>query len=314
MVVGGGISGMTAALEASKAGYKVVLVEKTGQLGGWAAQLHRRVPTREPFKSPEDTGVADMVAQIEADPNIKVYLNATIAKTAGAPGRFKVDIAVESGPTVTEDIGAIVQATGFSLYDANKLPHLGYGKSPHVVDQAGLEALARAANGGGDQACPTGKEVRSVVFVQCAGQRDASGEHLPYCSGYCCNTSIKQAIYFKDANPDVDTVVLFTDLRTPGNGEDFYRSAQNRGVIFSKGVVSEVVPSGDGLTVKFHDLILDDKNAQIEADLVVLATGVVPNSGVNIDALSAPQVEARRPRAARGRRLAARSSRCPSST
>ncbi|MFN3594925.1 MAG: CoB--CoM heterodisulfide reductase iron-sulfur subunit A family protein, partial [Thiobacillaceae bacterium] len=290
LVVGGGISGMTAALEAAKAGYKVVLVEKTASLGGWAAKLHRRVPTREPFKSPEDTGVADMVAQIEADPNIKVYLNATIAKTAGAPGRFKVDIAVESGPTVTEDIGAIVQATGFSLYDANKLPHLGYGKSPHVVDQAGLEALARAANGGVIKRAD-GKEVKSVVFVQCAGQRDASGEHLPYCSGHCCNTSIKQAIYFKDANPDVDTVVLFTDLRTPGNGEDFYRSAQNRGVIFSKGVVSEVVPSGDGLSVKFHDLILDDKNAQIEADLVVLATGVVPNSGVNIDALVAPQVE-----------------------
>ncbi len=290
LVVGGGISGMTAALEASKAGYKVVLVEKTGQLGGWAARLHRRVPTREPFKSPEDTGVADLVAQIEADPNIKVYLNATIAKTAGAPGRFKVDIAVESGPTVTADIGAIVQATGFSLYDANKLPHLGYGKSPHVVDQAGLEALAKAANGGVIKRAD-GKEVKSVVFVQCAGQRDASGEHLPYCSGYCCNTSIKQAIYLKDANPDVDTVVLFTDLRTPGNGEDFYRAAQNRGVIFSKGVVSEVVPSGDGLTVKFHDLILDDKNAQIVADLVVLATGVVPNSGVNIEALTAPQVE-----------------------
>lgn len=290
LVVGGGISGMTAALEASKAGYKVVLVEKTGSLGGWAAKLYRRVPTREPFKSPEDTGVADLVAQIEADPNIKVYLNATIAKTAGAPGRFKVDIAVESGPTVTEDIGAIVQATGFTLYDANKLPHLGYGKSPHVVDQAGLEALARAANGGVIKRSD-GKEVKSVVFVQCAGQRDTSGEHLPYCSGFCCNTSIKQAIYFKDANPDVDTVVLFTDLRTPGNGEDFYRAAQNRGVIFSKGVVSEVVPSGDGLIVKFHDLILDDKNAQIEADLVVLATGMVPNSGVNIDTLSAPQVE-----------------------
>ncbi|MDW8323517.1 MAG: hydrogenase iron-sulfur subunit [Burkholderiales bacterium] len=290
LVVGGGISGMTAALEASKAGYKVVLVEKTGSLGGWAARLHRRVPTREPFKSPEDTGVADMLAAIEADPNIKVYLNATIAKTSGAPGRFKVDIAVESGPTVTEDIGAIVQATGFTLYDANKLPHLGYGKSPHVVDQAGLEALARAANGGPIKRAD-GKEVKSVVFVQCAGQRDASGEHLPYCSGHCCNTSIKQAIYFKDANPDVDAVVLYTDLRTPGNGEDFYRAAQNRGVIFSKGVVSEVVPAGDGLSVKFHDLILDDRNAQIEADLVVLATGMVPNSGVNIDSLTAPQVE-----------------------
>jgi quinone-modifying oxidoreductase subunit QmoB len=99
-------------------------------------------------------------------------------------------------------------------------------------------------------------------------------------------------MYFKDANPDVDCVVLYTDLRTPGNGEDFYRSAQNKGVIFSKGVVSEVVPGGNACTVKFHDLILDDKAAQIEADLVVLATGVVPNSGVNIDAVPAAPAEA----------------------
>jgi quinone-modifying oxidoreductase subunit QmoB len=290
LVVGGGMTGMTAALEASKAGYKVVLVEKTGALGGWAAKLYKRVPTREPFKAPQDNGVADLVSQIEADSNIKVYTNATIAKTSGAPGRFKVDIAVESGPTVTEDIGAILQATGFNLYDVNKLPQLGGGQA-NVVDQAGLEALARAANGGAIKRAD-GKEVKSVVFVQCAGQRDTSGEHLSYCSGYCCNTSIKQAMYFKDNNPDIDTVVLFTDLRTPGNGEDFYRSAQNKGVIFSKGVVSGVTASGGGCAVKFHDLILDDKNAQIDADLVVLATGAVPNSGVNIDAVAAPAAEA----------------------
>ncbi len=294
LVVGGGMSGMTSALESSKAGYKVVLVEKSGALGGWAARLHKRVPTREPFKAPEDNGVADMVARIEADANIKVYLNATIAKTDGAPGRFAVEIAVESGAIAQEDIGAIVQATGFSLYDANKLPEFAYGKTPNVVDQAGLEALAKAAAAEGKPICrpSDGQPVKSVVFVQCAGQRDASGKHLQYCSGFCCNTSMKQAMYFKDSNPDIDTVVLFTDLRTPGNGEDFYRSAQNKGVIFSKGVVSQVVPNGNSCTVKFKDLILNE-DTQAEADLVVLATGVVPNSGVDIDAVAAPaEVEA----------------------
>ncbi|HNF89722.1 MAG TPA: FAD-dependent oxidoreductase, partial [Thiobacillaceae bacterium] len=289
LVVGGGMSGMTSALEASKAGYKVVLVEKTGALGGWAGKLHKRVPTREPFKAPEDNGVADMAARIEADSNIKVYLNATIAKTDGAPGRFKVEIAVESGAVAQEDIGAIIQATGFSLYDANKLPEFGYGKTPNVVDQAGLEALAKAAAAEGKPICrpSDGQPVKSVVFVQCAGQRDSSGKHLQYCSGFCCNTSIKQAMYFKDSNPDIDTVVLFTDLRTPGNGEDFYRAAQNKGVIFSKGVVSSVTPSGNACAVKFKDLILNEET-EAQVDLVVLATGVVPNSGVNIEAAAAP--------------------------
>ncbi|MBM4180889.1 MAG: hydrogenase iron-sulfur subunit [Betaproteobacteria bacterium] len=287
LVVGGGMSGMTSALEASKAGYKVVLVEKNGALGGWASKLHKRVPTREPFKSPEDNGVADMVARIEADSNIKVYLNASIAKTDGAPGRFKVEIAVESGAVAQEDIGAIIQATGFSLYDANKLPEFGFGKTPNVVDQAGLEALAKEAAAAGKPICrpSDGQPVKSVVFVQCAGQRDASGTHLQYCSGFCCNTSIKQAMYFKDSNPDIDTVVLFTDLRTPGNGEDFYRAAQNKGVIFSKGVVSSVIPSGNACAVKFKDLILNE-DTEAQADLVVLATGVVPNSGPDLDALA----------------------------
>jgi len=286
LVVGGGITGMTAALEAAKTGYPVVLVEKSGQLGGWAAKLHMRVPSHEPYKAPVDNGVAGMVSAIEADPNIKVYLNATLAKTSGAPGRFQAEIATESGSTATEDVGAIVQATGFTLYDANKLPELGYGASPNVVDQGGLEQLAReAAERGGPILRPSdGQPVKSVVFVQCAGQRDASGTHLAYCSGHCCNTSIKQAMYFKDANADIDTTVLYTDLRTPGNGEDFYRSAQEKGVTFTKGKVSSVEPAGNTCKVNFHDLILDDQNASIEnADLVVLATGQVPNSGVNID-------------------------------
>ena len=287
LVVGGGMSGMTSALEAAKAGYKVVLVEKTGELGGWAAKLYRRVPTREPFKAPEDTGVADLVSRIEADANIKVYLNATVAKTDGAPGRFKVEIAVESGAVANEDIGAIIQATGFTLYDANKLPELGYGQSPNVVDQAGLEAMARQAAASGKPICrpSDGQPVNKVVFVQCAGQRDATAKHLQYCSGFCCNTSMKQAMYFKDSNPDIDTVVLFTDLRTPGNGEDFYRSAQNKGVIFSKGVVSSVSAAGNACSVKFKDLILNEE-VDTQADLVVLATGMVPTSGPDLDQLA----------------------------
>jgi quinone-modifying oxidoreductase subunit QmoB len=283
LVVGGGVSGMTSALEASKTGYKVILVEKTGALGGWAARLWRRIPSREPFKAPEDNGVADMVARIEADANIKVYLNATVTKTAGAPGRFKADIAVESGATVTEDVGAIVQATGFTPYDMARLPHLGAGNA-NVIDQAGLEALALAANGAPIKRAD-GKEVKSVVFVQCAGQRDTGGEHLPYCSGHCCATSVKQAMYFKDANPDVDTLVLYTDLRMPGNNEDFYRAAQNKGVIFSKGVVSGVAANGAGCTVNFKDLILNEETSA-EADLVVLATGMVPTTGPDLDALA----------------------------
>jgi quinone-modifying oxidoreductase subunit QmoB len=301
LVVGGGMTGLTAAIEAAETGYDVVLVEKTAALGGWAAKLWKRAPFRQPYADPQPTGVAELIARVVGNSRITVHLNSTLAETAGAPGRFKVKVAQESGSIVEETVGAIVQASGFNTYDMTKLPELGGGK-PNVVDQAGLEALAIAANGGAIKRAD-GSEVKSVVFVQCAGQRDEGGAtggvHLPYCSGHCCATSIKQAMYFKDANPQVDTVVMFTDLRVPGMGEDFYRSAQEKGVTFTKGQASKVESTATGCQVQFRDLILDE-DSRIDADLVVLATGQVPNSGINIDLVveaegdkkDAPAVEA----------------------
>ncbi|MGB5718996.1 MAG: hydrogenase iron-sulfur subunit, partial [Gammaproteobacteria bacterium] len=283
LVAGGGIVGMTAAIEAAAAGYPVTLVEKSGQLGGSAAFEYKRVPETMPYADPEDTGVADMIAKVEAAGNITVHLNSTITKTSGAPGRFSADISTESGSTTTENFGAIIMASGASNYDASQLPELGYGKTPDVIDQAGLEKLALEANGGPIKRPSDGKEVENVVFVQCAGQRSTREGHLPYCSGHCCLTSIKQAMYFKDQNPRIDTNIIYSDLRTPGaGGEDFYRSGQKKGITFTKGSVSEVTVGANGPEVKFNDLILNQEVNE-KADLVVLATGQVPNSGVDID-------------------------------
>ncbi|MGD8615875.1 MAG: FAD-dependent oxidoreductase [Gammaproteobacteria bacterium] len=283
LVVGGGISGLTAALESVKAGYAVTLVEKSGQLGGAAAQLWKDVPWTPPYTDPVDSEVADLIAEVESNDKITVHMNSSITKTSGAPGRFSADISTESGSTTTENFGAIVMASGATPYDAGQLPELGYGKSPDVVDRVQMERLASEANGGPIKRPSDGKEVRKVTFVQCAGQRSKKEGHLEYCSGDCCMTSIKQAMYFKDQNPDIETKVLFTDLRTPGApGEDFYRSGQEKLITFQKGVVSEVTPGSGGPLVKFKDLILDE-DVEEEADLVVLATGMVPNSGVDIE-------------------------------
>ncbi|GAB4441634.1 MAG: FAD-dependent oxidoreductase [Rhodocyclaceae bacterium] len=284
LVVGGGLSGMTAALEAANAGYEAVIVEKQAALGGHAAQWHRRIPYRNPYDAPAATGIPELVAAVRANPRIKIHTNATIARTGGAPGRFAVTVAVGSGSAVTEEVGAIIQASGFTPYELAKLPELGGGTNPNVVDQAGLERLAAeaAAKGGPIRRPSDGAEVRRVVFIQCAGQRDESGRHLPYCSGHCCLTSIKQAMYFKDIDPAIDTVVMYTDLRTPGLGEDFYRAGQDRGILFTKGRASAVSANGALCKVSFRDLILDE-DTSIDADLVVLATGMVANSGVDID-------------------------------
>ena len=296
LVVGGGISGITAALEAAKADYEVLLVEKKATLGGWAKDFHRVLPSREPYADPQVSPLGEWISQVETEVNITVFVNATVTRTSGSPGQFTVDISMESGSTSTENVGAIVQASGFTRYDARQLPEFGYGQTADVVDQTGLEALACAADGKAITRPSDDKPVESVVFVQCAGQRSDKPGHLPYCSGYCCNVSIKQAMYFKDQNPDIETHVIYSDLRVPGNGEDFYRSAQLKGVIFTNGTVHSVgeavVQSGTGaLDVVLHDHILDQE-VMVQADLVVLATGQVPNSGIDINAPADPGTNA----------------------
>jgi quinone-modifying oxidoreductase subunit QmoB len=268
----------------------VHLVEKTGGLGGWAAKWHKRIPgraaadgvangTNVDLPMPQDNDIADMIAAVEASELITVHLNSTLTKTSGAPGRFAADITTESGSTATENFGAIVQASGWKEFDASAIPSLGSGNAD-VVSNVELEALAKAAGDGPIKRPSDGKEVKSVVFVQNAGQASTEEGHLPYHSGIGDLIAIKQAMYFKAQNgKDCDTTILFDNLRTPGAaGEDFYRSGQQNMVIFSKGEVKEVTSAGSGATVSFKDLILDEE-VGLEADLVVLDLGMVPNSG-----------------------------------
>lgn len=278
LVVGGGITGLTTALESAKTGYQVELVEQTGVLGGWVAQLHKRTPNRSPYAEPVDTGIDALIEAVNAHANINLHLNSTVANTAGAPGRFAVEIAIESGTSTQVEVGAIVQATGFKMYDTANIAEFSHQQNADIVTNMELEALAKAANGGPITRPSDNKPVTSVVFVQNAGQGSTREGHLPYHSGIGDMVSIKQSLYFKSANQGCDTTIIYNNLRTPGAaGEDFYRAGQKAGIIFTKGSVSAV--SSD-LEVKFHDAILDQDEV-IQPDLVVLDVGMVPNSGPN---------------------------------
>jgi quinone-modifying oxidoreductase subunit QmoB len=290
LVVGGGATGMTAALETAAAGFPVHIVEKTGALGGWAAKWHKRIPSRAAaagvdngtnvdLPMPTENDIGDLIAAVEANELITVHLNSTVTKTSGAPGRFAADITTESGGTTTENFGAVIQASGWKEFDPSAIPALGSNHAD-VVTNVELEALAKAAGDGPIKRPSDGKEVKSVVFVQNAGQASSEEGHLPYHSGIGDMIAIKQAFYFKEQNgQDCDTTILFDNLRTPGAaGEDFYRAGQQAMVIFSKGQVNEVTSGGNGAKVNFKDLILDE-DVDLEADLVVLDLGMVPNSG-----------------------------------
>ncbi|RLA06955.1 MAG: heterodisulfide reductase [Gammaproteobacteria bacterium] len=278
LIVGGGIAGLTAAIEASKAGYQSSIVEKSGKLGGFVANLYKSIPHKSPYNEPQETQIENLIKTAEDDRNITIYLDSIVSKTEGAPGRFEADITKESGASKTHKFGAIIQNNGFTQFDANILDEFSYKTQKNVITQSELESIAK--KGKGKIQKPDGKgEIKTAVFIQCAGQRSDKENHLSYCSGFCCSTSIKQAMYFKEQNPDIDTIIMYDDLRVPGvAGEDFYRAGQKKGIVFSKAKVSQVTGDGDNLKVEFKDLILDEDTA-ISADLVVLATGLVANSG-----------------------------------
>lgn len=275
LVVGGGITGMTSALEAANAGYKIVLVEKEPQLGGFVNKLYKKIPTGE-FKEPliVDTDIDKMIKEVEIHPNIQVYKSAKVSKTDGQPGLYDVTIS-SNGNSETIKIGAIVLATGWKPYDANKLDHLGYGRFKNVVTNIEFEEIARKNNG--KILRPTDrKEAKKVAFILCAGQRDPN--HLPYCSAMCCTNSLKQAKYVRQ-NPDSVAMILYKDIRTPGRLEYYYSEAQNDpGVMLTKAEVTGVTNAGNGnLYVEMENSFFGEK-VKVEADLVVLAIGMVPST------------------------------------
>ncbi len=301
LVVGGGVTGVTAALEAAAAGYEVVLVEKDSQVGGFVARLKSRFPAAPPYLQPTRDGLAPRFLEAAYNPKIQVLTSARIVKTEGQPGMFDVSIERE-GAISTVRVGAIVLATGWKPYDATQLAHLGYGL-PNVITNVELERMAVR---GMIRRPSDDRPVESVLFVQCAGSRDR--DHLAYCSGVCCMATLKHAGYVHDQNPQAKVYVVYKDIRTPGQYESFYRAAQDHPLNFlTKGEVASVtgLPS-DRLAVTVKNTLLGEEIV-IHADLVVLATGMVPNSadGEAIRALEDAEVRAvkardRRP-ACRGR-------------
>lgn len=273
LVVGGGITGITAALEAAQAGFEVVLVEKQARLGGFVATLKKRFPTAPPYTELTNDGIAGKIEAVTYHPNIQVLTSASIVRIEGQPGMFEVMLKNGAGGCAVR-VGAIVMATGWKPYDATRLAHLGYGLTPDVITSVELEKMAAQ----GSIARPSdGRPVESVLFIQCAGSRDK--EHLPYCSSVCCMATLKHATYIREQNPNAQVYIVYKDMRTPGQYERFYAAVQNHPLNFlTRGEVTAVEKAGGGkLAVSMKNTLLGEA-VVLYVDLVVLATGMVANS------------------------------------
>ena len=279
LVVGGGITGMTAALEAAKAGYEVQLVEKTDKLGGWLAKQYKSIPTKPPYRELEDTGVDVLLSEVEGNPRIKVHTSATTNNITGAPGLFDVTLGSTANGNPDGEIldtfrvGAVIQATGWRATEPRD--NLAYGRVEDVVRNVDLEEMVK------DQGRITrpsdGKEVKSIAFIQCGGSRDKA--HHSYCSSVCCLTSLKQALYLRERDDDSKAYIFYEFIRTPGQYEDFYRRVQeDPGVFLTKGEVTDVTRDEDGGLIITAMNTMPSEQIRVKVDMVVLAAGMMPNA------------------------------------
>jgi quinone-modifying oxidoreductase subunit QmoA len=351
LVVGGGMSGITAALEAAEAGYEVVLVEKNPYLGGRVTQLYQYFPKL----CPPNCGLEINFRRMRQNSKIRFFTMAEVAGVSGNEGDYDVTIKLapryvnekctccgkctevcetevdnpfnygldkmkgaylphefafpmryvldpsivgtEEGKKCLEaceygaidlemkessfdlKVGSIVWAAGWTPYDAAKVDYYGFGEYKNVITNVMMERLASPSGPtAGKIVRPSdGKEAKNIAFIQCAGSRDDN--YLPYCSGICCLASLKQSTYVREQAPESDVTIFFIDIRALDRLEDFYTKVQqDEKVVFIKSKIANI--SEDEET---GDLLLEGENTRtgeqirMTFDMVVLATGMVPN-------------------------------------
>jgi heterodisulfide reductase subunit A len=310
-VIGGGVAGMRSALDLSRRGLRVTLVEKTAFLGGQAARLDRLVPTGDKA----ETVVRTLADAVLADPHIVVHSCTKIVAYEGYVGNFKLTLRTESQATEAEssfslgtwvpfnglymgvkdpigemhvDTGAILLATGFTPYSP-QVGEYGYLEGPDVVTLPNLiQAMANARNDTGTLTFG-GRPIRRLAFIHCVGSRQIPGIHEAradgglneYCSRTCCSAILQAAVQIRDRYPRTQVFDCYRDIRTYGRGhEEFYNQASAHNVLFfryepqSPPVVERIRRSQYPLRIRVNDTLTFGEELTAEVDLVVLGVGM----------------------------------------
>ena len=271
LVIGGGVAGLSAALELADADQPVFLVEKNDHLGGNVA----RIDLTAPYLDSARDMLTERITHVTAHPKITVMLRSEVASISGYVGNFKAVVKTAGGAEQQFDAGSIVVCTGFEPFDAAKTSRYGYGILPNVITSYELERMLRE----GKVQTKGGRLPRYVTIVHCVGSR--SKETHPYCSRVCCMTALKYGHEIRSAVPGVKITNLYTDMNAFGKGcEDFYLRSSERDTIFmmyDKWNRGKVKPAGknDGceLLMVVKEM-LSGEEVEIPSDLVVLMVGM----------------------------------------
>jgi heterodisulfide reductase subunit A len=270
LVVGGGIAGMQASLDIAAMNHKVYLVEKKNNLGGNLRNLYTVFPTNDKAENI----LSRYIEKINRQNNITVLKNSMILDLEGEAPAFKARINSE-GKTVKLSIGAIVLATGFSLYNLTEKKEYGHDRYKNVISTLDLEKILKV---GKLERPSDSKKPQSIVFVQCVGFRDVKTNE--YCSSFCCMSALKNTILIKNKHPDIEIYIMYMDIRTPSLYEKTYSDARNLGVKFIRSRPSEIFEKKNNLVINFENTLTGKTNT-LECDLVVLSVGAIPNQGTD---------------------------------
>jgi len=257
LIIGGGLAGMTAAIELARQGFEVHLVEKEKELGGYLRNIHYMLGSEDPQEK-----LKSIIRETSENEKIHVHLNTEVSDIKGYIGNFKTTLN-ENGEKKEIDHGIVIVATGAVEY---KPKEYLYGKDERVLTQHELEE--KLANGH--------FKAKTVAMIQCVGSRN---EERPNCSRICCTQAVKNALKIKELNPEADVFVLYKDVRTYGFKEDYYRDAASKGVLFIRyddETKPEVSQENGRLQISFFEPIFKEW-IQLEPDLLVLSVATIPN-------------------------------------
>jgi heterodisulfide reductase subunit A len=267
LVIGGGLAGMTSAVELANQGFAVHLVEKEKELGGNLRHINYLISG----ENPQDK-LKSLIRQVKQTENIHLYIGAKIGKIEGTIGSFKTTVST-NGESIEFEHGVVIVATGAGQYEPKEYL---YGQSDKVITQLELERRL-GVNGEWSKGAESGAP-KNVVMIQCVGSRD---EERPYCSRVCCTEAVKNALKVKEISPETNVYILYRDIRTYGFRESYYTKARRQGVVFARYEEDrkpEVLQNGNGLKVAVFDQTLK-MPLELPADLVVLSAGIVADEG-----------------------------------
>jgi heterodisulfide reductase subunit A len=265
LVIGGGVSGLEASLSLAGKDRHVYLVEKTESLGGIAGKLSQLFA----YQGSALSLIKEKIEQVNNNKNIDVFTSSRVSDVRGFLGNFEVGIQTNGEDSEEKEIqvGAIVVATGFGLFDPRENSQCGYGKIENVLTGLEFEEMINS----GKVLLKEGKPPKSVALIHCVGRKEKG-----YCSKVCCLNSIKFGHYLKDNYSDVNVTEFYMDLCLPHKADqEYFEEAKNKGVRFIRAEEDiKVKEKGDQIEVEYKT---DGKTDSVSVDMVVLAPAMVPS-------------------------------------